>query len=85
MKKLKALYFEYNEELNEYQVIGKYRETERGGLNDTEEYSRVILDHGKDYHCIRATLKKLAQANNVEPFDFVSEPFMESLAKMKRD
>ena len=67
------------------EVIGKYRETERGGLSDTEEYSRVILDHGKDYHCIRATLKKLAQANNVEPFDFVSEPFMESLAKMKRD
>ena len=82
MKKLKALHFVRKGD--EYQVIGIYRNTGLPYMTTDPEYSTAVLDHGTDYHCIRATLKKLAQANNVEPFDFVSEPFMESLAKMKR-
>ena len=82
MKNLKALHFVRNGD--EYQVIGIYRNTGLPYMTTDPEYSTAVLDHGKDYNCIRATLKKLAQANNVEPFDFVSAPLVESLAKMKR-
>lgn len=82
MRTLKALHFV--KEGDEYQVIGVYRNAHHSRIDNEPEYATTVLDHGTDYYCVRASLKKLAQANNVEPFDFVSVPLIESMAKMEK-
>lgn len=82
-KKLTALHFVQDEDSGKFQVIGHYRVIGHSHFGNEPDYENIVLDEGSNYHCIRATLVKLAAANNVEPFDMVSQRLEEALALAK--
>jgi len=82
-KKLTALHFVQDEKTGRFQVIGHYRVIGHTHFGNEPDYENIVLDEGSDYYCVRATLVKLAAANNVEPFDMVSPRLEEALALVK--
>lgn len=79
---LKSVYFKQE---GEYQVIGKYRNPIDCGMPDRPEYEEIILDHGSDYFELRRSFLRIAETNNVPPFDLVSLPLVESLASIIKE
>lgn len=82
-KKLSVLHFVQDKQTGKFQVIGIYRVIGHTHLGNEKDYETIVLDEGSDYWCVRATLVKLAAANNVEPFDMVSPRLEEALALAK--
>lgn len=83
-KKLKSLLFVYDESAKEYQLWGTYKNLNRGSLPDEPEVEQIMIDHGTDYACVHRSMVKINSEHDIDCIDMVSEPLVESLAKLEK-